>query len=81
MLQNWLVPLAAGIYAIEFSPCNVRFCVGVYFNQIYLFSFDIGLEGKTCFPLTTSAIEMLSLNARKMSCGGKKMTIKVVLDT
>jgi hypothetical protein len=39
------------------------------------------LEGKTGFSLTTSAIEMLTLNARKMSCGVNKMTIKVLLET
>lgn len=59
----------------------VRFCIGVYFNEIYSYSFYIGLEGKTGFSLTTSAIEMLTLNARKMSCGVNKMTIKVVLET
>lgn len=36
---------------------------------------------KLAFFLTTSAIEMLTLNARKMSCGVNKMTMKVVLET
>lgn len=71
-----LLELCTGIFSLF-----VRFCIGVYFNEIYSYSFYIGLEGKTGFSLTTSAIEMLTLNARKMSCGVNKMTIKVVLET